>query len=61
MAFAVKYGPIPFTITELYSPHGEVGYYIKRAKMPGAKLLELPTVVVDVTMGANGLYETMTL
>ena len=74
--FKVDYGPLPFTITELYTPRkGDggggapaVGFYTKNAKMPMGKLLNLPTVFVDVTAGnatrADGSaapYETMTL
>lgn len=57
MDFAVKYGPIPFTITELYTPGKEVGLYSKNADMPGGKLLTLPTVLVDVEED----YSAMTL
>ena len=62
-AFRVKYiGKLPFTITELYTKVGsDVGIYSKRAKMPGSKLLTLPTVVVDATVGADGRYDTLTL
>jgi hypothetical protein len=47
--FRVKYGPLPFTITEVYKPSGFQGGYSKHAAMPGGQLLVLPTVVVDVT------------
>merc|ERR1711988_934197 len=48
MDLKVKYGFIPFTITELYTPEGTPGIYNKNAKMPGGGLLNLATVVVDV-------------
>ena len=48
MDFKVRYGPVPFTIIELYTPGMQAGLYTKRAKMPGGKLLELATAVVDV-------------
>ena len=50
MDFSVKYGPLPFTITELYTPSDEIGMYVKRAAMPGGRLLELPPVIVDIRM-----------
>ena len=49
MPFAVKYGPIPFTIVELYDPQSEKGMYLKHVNMPGGKLLKLDTVIVDAT------------
>mmetsp|Transcript_12639 Transcript_12639/g.29858 ORF Transcript_12639/g.29858 Transcript_12639/m.29858 type:complete len:214 (+) Transcript_12639:161-802(+) len=65
MAFAVKYGPLPFTIIESYVPTNasiERALYTKHAKMPFGNLLQLPTVVVDVTPSADGSsYDTMTL
>jgi len=66
MDFAVKYGIIPFTITENYTPvPGSLdvqGYYNKNAAMPGGSLLTLPTVVVDASESEDGsTYETMTL
>ena len=45
---------LPFTLTELYTPTGlnstgpmVRGLYTKRAQVPGGKMLQLPTVVVD--------------
>merc|ERR1711998_285197 len=66
MDFSVKYGFIPFTITENYTPvAGSLdvrGYYNKNAAMPGGSLLTLPTVVVDATESEDGsTYESMTL
>lgn len=69
MAFAVDYGPLPFTITEVYTPANDTkAYFRKEAQMPGASLLVLPTVVVDFTEGSSlgggddgAGYETMTL
>jgi hypothetical protein len=61
MDFKVRYGPIPFTIVELYTPQNASvpGWFIKNAQMPGGKLLNLPTVAVDVhTYGGE---DTMTL
>jgi hypothetical protein len=63
-AFRVKYigKLLPFTITEVYTKAGsDAGVYSKRAKMPGSKLLTLPTVVVDATVGVDGLYDSLTL
>eukprot|EP00966_Prymnesium_polylepis_P260099 6008238-Prymnesium_polylepis.1 len=49
MDLKVKYGFIPFTITELYHPtQSKPGVYTKNAAEPGGSLLNLPTVVVDV-------------
>jgi|MDSY01.1.fsa_nt_gb lipocalin len=73
--FSVKYGPIPFTIVEEYSPTSEVGIYGKVALPPtgprvqqhplsAAKAtLTLPTVFVDVTTASSSSthYDTMTL
>ena len=58
MDFSVQYGPLPFTITEIYNPpanasEANLGYYIKRANMPGSKLLLFPTVIVDATLNAT--------
>merc|ERR1711988_1475106 len=39
---------LPFTITEIYTPESVSGLYNKNAAMPGGKLLNLATVVVDV-------------
>lgn len=62
MDFAVKYDGIPFTIVELYNETKIPGYYIKRAKMPGSKLLEFPTVIVDVKAPADGTdYTRLTM
>ena len=65
MDFSVQYGPLPFTITEIYNPpanasEADRGYYIKRAKMPGSKLLLFPTVVVDATLNTStNLYDKL--
>merc|ERR1711998_327955 len=48
MDLAVHYGPLPFTITELYTPEADRGLFNKNAAMPGGKLLNLATVVADV-------------
>ena len=67
MAFRVDYGKLPFTIQEVYTPveATTMGYYSKEAKMTGASLLKLPTVVVDVGHADNDdgnvLYTHMTL
>ena len=55
--FKVKYGPIPFTIVEEYSPMAGQpgGLFYKTAKMPGGDLLRLATVVVDADE-VNGTY-----
>jgi hypothetical protein len=60
MPFAVKYGPVPFTIVELYDPQNQTGMYLKHVNMPGGKLLQLDTVIVDVTAkDATSPYETV--
>eukprot|EP00656_Telonema_subtile_P001660 TRINITY_DN10726_c0_g1_i1.p1 TRINITY_DN10726_c0_g1~~TRINITY_DN10726_c0_g1_i1.p1 ORF type:complete len:175 (-),score=36.52 TRINITY_DN10726_c0_g1_i1:238-762(-) len=59
MDFAVKYGPIPFTIVEQYTPKNASttrGLYTKQAKMPGGKFLTLSTVMVDVTPSSMIMY-----
>eukprot|EP00041_Stephanoeca_diplocostata_P009453 m.145814 g.145814 ORF g.145814 m.145814 type:complete len:205 (+) comp17743_c0_seq3:293-907(+) len=64
MAFRVTYGKIPFTIVEIYTPTNTSGkgIYIKRAQAPGSKLLELPSVFVDVTGGdGDEPYDTMSI
>ena len=49
---------VPFTIVEQYTPLNASirGYFNKNAKMPGGSLLNLPTVVVDVTADTMILY-----
>ena len=59
MSLSVRYGPIPFTIKELWFNGNETGYFIKQADMPGSGLLKFPTVVVDFTM-KDGVYDTFT-
>mmetsp|Transcript_81166 Transcript_81166/g.216899 ORF Transcript_81166/g.216899 Transcript_81166/m.216899 type:complete len:193 (-) Transcript_81166:135-713(-) len=57
---SVRYGKIPFSQTYIFErdPSGEKGVYTKY--LQGAKaLLQLPTVVVDVTE-SNGQYSLMT-
>ncbi len=67
MDFRVRYGPIPFTIVEDYEPFNNKssstkGLYIKRAEMPGAGLLTLPTVFVDAVPSQDGTtYEQVTI
>mmetsp|Transcript_23949 Transcript_23949/g.62604 ORF Transcript_23949/g.62604 Transcript_23949/m.62604 type:complete len:206 (+) Transcript_23949:308-925(+) len=66
MAFSVKYGPVPFTIVEIYTPNNATanssGVYRKTVDEPGAKYAALPTVFVDVTANsASDSYETMTI
>ncbi len=62
MPFAVKYGPIPFTIVELYDPQSEKGMYLKHVNMPGGKLLKLDTVIVDATAKDDtSPYDTVTM
>ncbi len=63
MPFRVNYGPLPFTIIELYAAESGVsGYYKKRADMPGGSFLQFPTAFVDVVPDAEGSrYERMTL
>lgn len=61
--FEVKYGPIPFTITEIYDPvnASEPGWYTKHVNVPGGKLLKFATVIVDATMSPDGSqYSTLT-
>ena len=60
--FSVKYGPLPFTIVELYDPLNATGMYLKHVNMPGGKLLKLETVMVDATApNATTPYETLTM
>jgi hypothetical protein len=62
MPFAVKYGPIPFTIVEVYDPQNATGMYLKHVNMPGGQLIKLNTVMVDVTASnATAPYETLTM
>lgn len=49
MDFSVRYGALPFTIVELYTPRDLPGLYTKRASEPGGRLLQLASVVVDIT------------
>jgi hypothetical protein len=65
--FSVDYGPIPFSIVEVYQPTSVVGLYGKSAVPPFSKpgsaaTLTLPTVFVDVTAPSpSSPYDTMTL
>lgn len=54
-AFKVDYGAIPFTIIEKYAPNDNrsAGMFVKTAQMPGAQLLKLPTVIVDVEQATS--------
>eukprot|EP00946_MAST-07B_sp_MAST-7B-sp1_P004500 g4500.t1 len=62
MPFSVKYGALPFTIVEIYNPENATGMYLKHVNMPGGKLLQLDTVMVDVTApNATAPYETLTM
>eukprot|EP00049_Salpingoeca_infusionum_P019450 m.361921 g.361921 ORF g.361921 m.361921 type:complete len:797 (+) comp19985_c0_seq1:76-2466(+) len=67
MALHVQYGSIPFNIDEILTPQSERGVYTKTVNMPGAGLIQLPTVVVDATSpssshdSASNGYETLTL
>ena len=63
MDFAVRYGKLPFSILELYTPinQDEPGVYRKRVKMPGSKLTQLDCAFVDATMGSDGMYDTMSI
>ena len=58
MRFRAKYGPVPFALTETYTPmaNASSGLYWKRAQVPGGKLLKLRTVVVDVNPAAGGVF-----
>ena len=50
--FSVRYGPMPFTITENYAPHDFApGGYIKSVSEPGGSLVQIPTVIVDYAEG----------
>ena len=60
--FAVKYGPLPFTIVELYDPKNETGTYNKHVNMPGGSLVNLATVIVDATAPDDSSpYDTLTM
>lgn len=63
MDFSVKYGSVPFTITESYAPNAELsGVFLKReTTFPGGKLLQLPTVVVDVSPTSYILFSCLQL
>lgn len=53
---------LPFTITEVYKPDdATAGVYMKHAQMPGGKLLNLPTVVVDVSPQSYVLFSCLEL
>ena len=41
MQLAVKYGKVPFEITELYQPSEFIGGFIKTAQVPGGSLLKV--------------------
>ena len=59
MAMKVWYPlKLPFTLTEVYTPYNSTtrGWYAKKAKMPGSKLLTLPTVIVDATADTMTLF-----
>lgn len=56
--FSTKYGFVPFSQTYIYRSD-DLALYTKFLEgMEGT--LMLPTVVVDVQVGADGLYSTMT-
>lgn len=57
MDFSVRYGPIPFTIVEVYTPTTDKtpGLYTKNVKEPGGQFVNLATVVVDVMKDTCGL------
>ena len=65
--FIVKYGELPFSITEVYTPpvnNTIKGYYVKTVKEPGSKFLQIPTVVSDVQMlssSSSSTYDTLIL
>lgn len=62
MDFTAKYGPVPFTIVEVYNTpdnkqnEGVKGVFNKRADIPGGDLLVLPSVIVDVVPSSSGDY-----
>lgn len=59
MDFSVRYGLIPFTIQEIYTPVDppQLGVYSKGVNEPGGQFVKLQTAFVDVKVGADGLYE----
>jgi hypothetical protein len=63
--FSVKYGPIPFTINEVYAAVSTTllpGMFIKTCRVPGGQFLQLPTAVVDTALDATGaIYERLTM
>ena len=65
--FEVKYGEIPFAITEVYTPpknDSMKGVYLKTVKEPGSKFLQIPTVVSDVQFlsgSESSSYDTVIL
>lgn len=66
--FKVKYGFVPFTINELYTPVTSVGgedvtgAYIKTVDMPGGTLLPISLVVVDAHLDElTGSYDRFSM
>ena len=60
MDFAVKYGRIPFHITEAYAPEAASGVFVKTAaSVPGGDLIKLPTALVDVSPDAYILFSCL--
>ena len=57
--FSTKYGFVPFSQTYIYKHEADLGLYTKYLK-GDQWMLTLPTVVVDVQLGSDGLYKTMT-
>lgn len=47
--FSVRYGAIPFTITEIYTPSADqtAGLYTKTVNEPGGQFVKLNTVLVE--------------
>jgi len=57
--FSCQYGKIPFSQQYIYDPQADLGVYTKH--LVNSKLLELPTVVVDVYTDPEGEeYQYMT-
>lgn len=56
--FKVEYGSLPFTLSLLYNSTNITGLFQRSAF--GATFAEFPSVIVDVTLDANGNYESLT-
>merc|ERR1711871_1478130 len=56
--FRVKYGSIPFSITEIYTPIGD-HIYGKRVRAPGSRFVNLNTVFVDAVQRSKSNFHSV--